>query len=539
VQKFHYVVATTAQQIRDAQRLRWTVYAEEEGLLEGATPVDGRETDARDYCEGTTHLLVYDGQELAGTVRLLEPRGTLGLDLAAKFDLGALSAPGTAPAEVTRYCVLRRYRCTGVTSALFSGLYAESSRRRRDGAPATDEQRRRTRGGDLTGLELPRTLSLFAKRMGGSYLGLPAYDAHSNVFALPLVATLADHAARRSPAGSPARAVAEGLVRETTRSCVTAAPRSCTRTGGRKMKTERTPIHTPFDAGCANDTARPSIAPPASGRRSIVVPSSAALLGSFAGFAIDWAEEATPKRDKVPRGATPMKPMKPGGRDFPTTKWTLVCAGAASPAALQELCADYHGPLLAFARRLELDPQRAEDLVQGFLIRILEQKVVDKADRAQGRFRTFLRQALRNHAINLHHAEKAEKRGGKVTFVEPAEGEIASEALAADRLYDRAWARALVDRALARLRDERRSLSGNPAVFEALADRLEGDDDGATLLEVASKLGMSEVAVKVALFRLRRRYFDLVRAEVGATVERPEDVDPELRSLRAALRGEG
>lgn len=302
------------------------------------------------------------------------------------------------------------------------------------------------------------------------------------------------------------------------------------------MKTERTPIQIAVDDGCANDTARPSIAPPASGRRSIVVPSGAALLGSFAGFELDWADEATPKRDKVPRGTTP---MKPSGREFPTTKWTLVCAGAASPAALQELCAAYHGPLLAFARRIELDPQRAEDLVQGFLIRILEQKVVDKADHAQGRFRTFLRQALRNHAINLRRAEKAEKRGGKATFVEPAEGEIASETLAADRLYDRAWARALVDRALARLRDERRSRSGNPAVFEALVDRLEGDDDGATLLEVASKLGMSEVAVKVSLFRLRRRYFELVRAEVGATVERPEDVDLELRSLRAALRGEG
>ena len=259
MQKFHCVIATTAQQIRDAQRLRWTVYAEEEGLLGGPTPTEGRETDARDYCEGTTHLLVYDGQEAAGTVRLLEPRGSLGLDLAAKFDLGALSAPGIAPAEVTRYCVLRRYRCTGVTSALFSGLYAESSRRGvthwvagantgtdcvedaalahrlaraqglmsqrfsstvRDLEPAqtprrrpgyTDEQRLRAQGGDLTGLELPRTLSLFAKRMGGRYLGLPAYDAYFNVFALPLVATLAEIAARRSPAARPARAVAEGL----------------------------------------------------------------------------------------------------------------------------------------------------------------------------------------------------------------------------------------------------------------------------------------------------------------------------------------
>jgi putative hemolysin len=244
VQKFHCVIARTTQEITDAQRLRWTVYGEEEALLPASARVDGRETDARDYCEGTTHLLVYDGAEAVGTVRLLEPSGRFGLDLDSKFDLGALSAPGIAPAEVTRYCVLRQYRCTGVTSALFAGLYAESARRgvthwvaganmgtdcAEDAALAyqvacaqsminerfraeprdqdcpetprrrpgyTEEQRLRGQRGDLAGLELPRTLALFARRMGARYIGAPAYDAYFNVFALPLVASLADLAAR-------------------------------------------------------------------------------------------------------------------------------------------------------------------------------------------------------------------------------------------------------------------------------------------------------------------------------------------------------
>jgi RNA polymerase sigma factor (sigma-70 family) len=301
------------------------------------------------------------------------------------------------------------------------------------------------------------------------------------------------------------------------------------------MKTQRTPNHTRSDAGCANDTERPSIAPPASRKRSVVVPGEITLLGSIDGFDVDRVEGAAAKRAKV---APVPAPIKPSGGQFPTTIWTLVSAGAASPAARRELCEAYHQPLLAFARRLEGDPQRADDLVQGFLTSILEQKVVAKADPARGRFRAFLRQALRNYASNVRRAEHAEKRGGKASFVEPAEGELASETLAADLLYDRAWARALLDRALARLRDQRRARPDSWAVFEALSDRLEGDDDGAPLLDVAAKLGMSEVAVKVSLFRLRRRYFDLVRAEVGATVGGPEDVDPELCSLRAALRGE-
>ena len=36
---------------------------------------------------------------------------------------------GSPRAEVTRFCVLRRYRCTGVAAALFAGLFAESQRR--------------------------------------------------------------------------------------------------------------------------------------------------------------------------------------------------------------------------------------------------------------------------------------------------------------------------------------------------------------------------------------------------------------------------
>jgi hypothetical protein len=59
----------------------------------------------------------------------------------------------------------------------------------------TEEQRERALGGDLAGLDLPRTLSLFASRMGARYIGSPVYDSYFNVFALPLVAPLADIAA--------------------------------------------------------------------------------------------------------------------------------------------------------------------------------------------------------------------------------------------------------------------------------------------------------------------------------------------------------
>jgi putative hemolysin len=181
------------------------------------------------------------------------------LPLEAKVDLAELAVPSVRPAEVTRFCVLRRYRRTGVTAALFTGLHEESARRGvthwvaganmetdvpEDAATAyhlacseglscarfhaeprfagpgasprrrplyTAEQRRRAAGGDLTGLELPRTLALFAHRMGARFIGPPVYDERFGVFALPLVSALADLAARREPPRRTVEGAADDL----------------------------------------------------------------------------------------------------------------------------------------------------------------------------------------------------------------------------------------------------------------------------------------------------------------------------------------
>jgi RNA polymerase sigma-70 factor (ECF subfamily) len=46
---------------------------------------------------------------------------------------------------------------------------------------------------------------------------------------------------------------------------------------------------------------------------------------------------------------------------------------------------------------------------------------------------------------------------------------------------------------------------------------------------------MTESAAKVAVHRLRERYRELLRAEIAETVEKPEDVEDEIRSLFAVL----
>lgn len=48
---------------------------------------------------------------------------------------------------------------------------------------------------------------------------------------------------------------------------------------------------------------------------------------------------------------------------------------------------------------------------------------------------------------------------------------------------------------------------------------------------------MTEGAVKIAVHRLRRRYREILRDEIAATVDSPDEVDDELNGLFEALGG--
>ena len=48
---------------------------------------------------------------------------------------------------------------------------------------------------------------------------------------------------------------------------------------------------------------------------------------------------------------------------------------------------------------------------------------------------------------------------------------------------------------------------------------------------------MTEGAVKVAVHRLRKRYREMLRAEIAQTVDDPAEIDQEIRYLLRALVG--
>ncbi len=234
---------------------------------------------------------------------------------------------------------------------------------------------------------------------------------------------------------------------------------------------------------------------------------------------------------------------------FNSTQWSLVLAAAerstpASENALDALCAAYWPPLYAYIRRRGYEVSEAQDLTQAFFVRLLEKNYLGDAKREKGKFRSFLLASLNHFLANEWDRKQAQKRGGGVTIIplemDSAEGYYRTDRadrLTPEKLFERRWALTVIDLALKRLEEEFTD-NGRGQLFNCVKPFLTGSDGEVTYHQIATELGMSEGAVKVAVHRLRRRFRELMRAEIAQTILRPDQpgaIDAELRSLLAAL----
>jgi RNA polymerase sigma-70 factor (ECF subfamily) len=227
---------------------------------------------------------------------------------------------------------------------------------------------------------------------------------------------------------------------------------------------------------------------------------------------------------------------------FATTQWSIVAAARdasteSSRAALAVLCERYWFPLYAYARRRGRDADDARDLTQAFFATLLEKHGIRGAAPDRGRFRSYLLGAFKHFLADEYDRAHALKRGGRLVPVsldaaESLYAAVPQDERTPDRVYERRWAVALLDRVLARLGEELAE-TGQAERFELLKGFLTGDP--VPYAEVAAQLGTSEGAAKVAVHRLRGRYRELLRAEIADTLADPADVDDEIRYLLAAL----
>jgi DNA-directed RNA polymerase specialized sigma24 family protein len=233
--------------------------------------------------------------------------------------------------------------------------------------------------------------------------------------------------------------------------------------------------------------------------------------------------------------------------EFPTTSWSQVLAAARNPTAeardaLAALCQIYWNPVYAFIRRSGYQRDDALDLTQGFFARLLEKRFVQDADQQRGKFRSFLLTAVKHFLANERDRANAAKRGGgripisiDVLQAESWYGPAVVEDITPERLFERRWALSLLDHVMARLGAEY-SAAGKAEQFEHLHALLTREAEDPRYEAVAAEMGVSAGALRMGLHRLRRRYRQVLRAEIADTVAASEEIDEEIRFLMSVLK---
>lgn len=235
---------------------------------------------------------------------------------------------------------------------------------------------------------------------------------------------------------------------------------------------------------------------------------------------------------------------EPASDPFLTTHWSLVRTAGGGDArgekALQELCSVYWYPLYAYIRRRGYSREDAEDMTQAFLGSLLARGDFRNTDPQAGKFRAWLLAALKNFLANDHDRRTAAKRGGGFVHLSldwttaDRQFQLAGpEGTGPEECFDREWARALLETVLRRLEEEWRD-AGRTEQFARLKPCLtvSGDMDAAA----GEALGLSAVALRVAVHRLRRAYRKLLREEIAHTLGEGGNAEEELRALAAAFR---
>jgi DNA-directed RNA polymerase specialized sigma24 family protein len=230
---------------------------------------------------------------------------------------------------------------------------------------------------------------------------------------------------------------------------------------------------------------------------------------------------------------------------FVTTRWTRVMAARgdsdSARTALAELCSAYYGPVVAFLTHTGCHPEEPREVAHEFFATLLARPGLSGADPDRGRFRSYLLGALKHFIVNRRVHASREKRGGQADHLSigvntdtSLELPLPDESPRLEAMFDHHWAMAVVERALG-LQESEAIAAGTADQFHVLKAWLSFESEPGSHAVAASRLGISEGAVRVAIHRLRRRFRARIRAEIAQTLPAGEEVDAELRHLIEAL----
>ncbi|HNQ88837.1 MAG TPA: hypothetical protein PKM73_09505 [Verrucomicrobiota bacterium] len=242
-----------------------------------------------------------------------------------------------------------------------------------------------------------------------------------------------------------------------------------------------------------------------------------------------------------------------GGYGFQTTDWTQVRAaggvdGEVRQRALAAVFATYRRPLLAhLCGTFRVGEDQAADWLQDFVHqKVLLANLLRCADRARGRFRTFLLTSLDRFVLDHLRRTRAQRRmpaRGFVPLHEVSEEAIAQQAEAGAAAMACAWAKALVEETLRRMEAEcaNKKCPRRWEVFKAhVLDPLYHGAESLPYAVLVQRFGLRSPAEASNTFNTGVRMFERLLRQVVREYAGPEaDVAEELRQLRRDLGWRG
>src|SRR5687768_13545663 len=187
------------------------------------------------------------------------------------------------------------------------------------------------------------------------------------------------------------------------------------------------------------------------------------------------------------------------GGVFATTHWSIVwrakdAATAGADEALNKLCRTYWPPLYAYIRREGYDAAHAQDLTQEFLSRFIQKEWLNHLQDRRGKFRSFLLTFLKHFLSDERDKARAQKRGGGHTLIsldefetEEGGGMVVADGLTPDQMFELRWAQTVMERTVARLRQEYIE-EGRGELYEQLKDLRPGERTEPSYAEIGARL---------------------------------------------------
>lgn len=234
---------------------------------------------------------------------------------------------------------------------------------------------------------------------------------------------------------------------------------------------------------------------------------------------------------------------------FPTTHWThvqLVQNGSAEEAAkaLEAICRRYWYPIYAYLRRRGCTPHDAEDFTQAFFQELIEDDTLQGVRQERGSLRAYLLGVLQRLLVDHARRASAQRRAAEKSAISLEElsaedrySREPQETRDPEWVFARAWAEEVFASVRVKLR-EAFTASGREEVFETLLPFLTCEEPVPSQREIAAKLGGSENAAGILVFRLRKTFRELLEQEIAATVLDPKEIPAEMAWFQKMLRGQ-